>query len=147
MQQTTATNPSPYDTLTLMRDIVRDTQGVYALRVKGNGLIDARINDGDIVVMRRVSQVKNGALAAVWIKPLEQTTLRRWFDEGERVRLQPENPDYRALYYRPDEVEVQGLVIAVIRQASTTTVTTTTVKSKARGGTSSAHATAGLFDL
>ena len=115
---TLTNNSSPYDALELTRDIVRDTRGVYALRVRGDGFIDTLINDGDIVVLRRVTSAENGDMVAVWIKPLEVTTLKRWFDEGERIRLQPDNRDLAPLYYHPDEVEVQGKAIAVVRSVT-----------------------------
>ena len=108
-------SPNAYDSLELTRDIVRDTRGVYALRVKGTSMIDALINDGDIVIMRRVSSADNGDMVAVWIKSQEATTLKRFFDEGERVRLQPENRDMQPIFVNPDDVEIQGKVIAVIR--------------------------------
>lgn len=105
----------PEDTLELTRDIVRDTRGVYALRVKGTSMIDALINDGDIVILRRTASADNGDMVAAWIKSEQQTTLKRFFDEGERVRLQPENQTMDPIYVDPDDVEVQGKVIAVIR--------------------------------
>ncbi len=106
---------SAYDSLELTRDIVRDTRGVYALRVKGTSMIDALINDGDIVIMRRVTDAENGDMVAVWIKSQEATTLKRFYHEGHRVRLQPENRDMEPIYCDPTDVEVQGKVIAVIR--------------------------------
>jgi repressor LexA len=107
--------PSVYDSLELTRDIVRDTRGVYALRVKGTSMIDALINDGDIVIMRRVADAENGDMVAVWIKSQEATTLKRFYHEGARVRLQPENQSMEPIYVDPTDIEVQGKVIAVIR--------------------------------
>ncbi len=106
---------APEDSLELTRDIVRDTRGVYALRVKGTSMIDALINDGDIVILRRTSSADNGDMVAAWIKSEQQTTLKRFFDEGERIRLQPENQTMEPIYCDADDVEVQGKVIAVIR--------------------------------
>jgi repressor LexA len=107
--------PSVYDSLELTRDIVRDTRGVYALRVKGTSMIDALINDSDIVIMRRVTDAENGDMVAVWIKSQEATTLKRFYHEGQRVRLQPENRDMQPIYVDPTDIEIQGKVIAVIR--------------------------------
>lgn len=104
-----------YDSLELTRDIVRDTRGVYALRVKGTSMIDALINDGDIVILRRVTHAQNGDMVAVWIKSKEATTLKRFYQDGEQVRLQPENRDMQPIYVDPTDVEIQGKVIAVIR--------------------------------
>ena len=104
-----------YETLALTRDIVGDTGGVYALRVKGDGMIDALIADGDIVILRRVTECENGDMVAVYVKSLQVTTLKRWFADGARVRLQPENAAYPPLVVDRADCEVQGKVIAVIR--------------------------------
>jgi repressor LexA len=103
------------DMLELTREIVSDDSGVYALHVKGTSMIDALINDGDIVVLRQEPRVDNGDMVAVWIKSREETTLKRFYHEGRRVRLQPANPDMGPIYADSDDIEVQGKVIAVIR--------------------------------
>jgi repressor LexA len=104
------------DLIELTRDIVKDQRNVYALRVKGNSMIDALINDGDIVIMHHQEQVENGEMAAVWLTDRQETTLKRFYHEGKRVRLQPENRAMAPLYLNPQQVRVQGKVIAVIRQ-------------------------------
>lgn len=105
----------PEDRLELTRDIVRDTRGVYALRVKGTSMIDALINDGDIVILRHAETADNGEMVAAWIKSRQETTLKRFFDEGDQIRLQPENQAMAPIYVAPEDVEIQGKVIAVIR--------------------------------
>lgn len=105
----------PYESLILTRDIVSSTEGVYALRVKGDGMIDALIADGDIVILRRVTECENGDMVAVWVKSLQVTTLKRWYSDGARVRLQPENAAYPPLTLDRADCEVRGKVIAVIR--------------------------------
>jgi len=107
-----------HETIELTRDIVRDGEGLYALRVKGDSMIDALINDGDIVVMRHQQQAGNGEMVAVRLKDRDETTLKRFYREQGRVRLQPENPIMRPLYVHPANVEIQGKVVAVIRQMS-----------------------------
>jgi repressor LexA len=79
-------------------------------------MIDALINDGDIVLMRHQQRVENGELAAVWLRDEEETTLKRFYLEGNQVRLQPANPTMRAMYYPAEDVEVMGRVVCVIRQ-------------------------------
>ncbi len=103
-------------TIELTRDIVKDEEGIYALKVKGDSMIDALINDGDIVLMRHQERVENGELAAVWIRDQEETTLKRFYLEGKQVRLQPANPTMSAMYFPADNVEVMGKVLCVIRQ-------------------------------
>src|SRR5690606_3238667 len=97
-------------------DIVKDEKGIYALEVQGDSMIDALINDGDIVLMRHQERVENGELAAVWIRDQEETTLKRFYLEGKQVRVQPANPTMSAMYFPADNVEVMGKVLCVIRQ-------------------------------
>ncbi len=108
--------PIGYESIELTRDIVREQEGLYALQVKGESMIDALINDGDIVVMRHQKEAENGDLVAVWLKGEKETTLKRFYLEGERVRLQPANPTMEPIYVHPSDVEIQGKVIAVIRK-------------------------------
>jgi len=107
-----------HESIELTRDIVRDGEGLYALRVKGDSMVDALINDGDIVVMKHQQEAGNGEMVAVRLKDRDETTLKRFYQEQGRVRLQPANPTMGPLYVHPANVEVQGKVVAVIRQVS-----------------------------
>jgi len=109
---------SPFvgESVELTRDIVKEEEGIYALEVRGDSMIDALINDGDIVVMKHQQEANNGELVAVWLKDEKETTLKRFYHEGSRVRLQPANPTMAAIYVDASNVEVQGKVIVVIRQ-------------------------------
>ena len=104
------------DWIELTKDLVPDTQNIYALRVKGNSMIDALVNDGDLVILRRQESVENGQMAAVWLEEEGETTLKHFYLEGDRVRLKPANPTMQAWYVPADNVRVQGKVVAVIRQ-------------------------------
>lgn len=105
------------DTIELTRGILGDIRDLYALRVQGDSMIDALIHDGDIVIMRPTRQVENGEMAAVWLRDRGETTLKRVYWEGGRVRLQPANPTMSPIYIDdPRQVEIQGKVILVIRQ-------------------------------
>ncbi len=104
------------ETIELTRDILKDEEGIYALEVKGNSMIDALIHDGDIVIMKHQREAANGDLVAVWLKDRRETTLKRFYLEGNRVRLQPANPTMEPIYVHPSEVEIQGKVILVIRR-------------------------------
>lgn len=106
---------SDIDTLDITRDIVRNNRGVYALRVKGDAMIDALVADGDIVLLRRIDTAENGDMVAAYIKSQERTTLKIYYTDGERIRLQPRNGDRQPIIVSPDDVEIQGKVIAVIR--------------------------------
>jgi len=104
------------DTLEVSENLTRGRKGVYALKVKGSSMVDALINDGDIVLMQYVNVVENGEMAAVWLKAEKEATLKEVYVEPGRIRLQPANSQMRPIYAEPDNVEIQGKVIAVIRQ-------------------------------
>ena len=104
------------ETIEMPRDLIRKKKGVYALRVKGTSMIDALINDGDIVLMQHVSVVDNGEMAAVWLRAEKEVTLKKVYAEPGRVRLQPANSQMKPLRVAPGNVEIQGRVIAVVRQ-------------------------------
>jgi repressor LexA len=104
------------DTLEVPNDLLRGKENVYALKVKGLSMIDALINDGDIVLMQQASTVENGEMAAVWLKTEKKATLKKVFVSPDSVRLQPANSQMHPIFAKPDDVEVQGKVIAVIRQ-------------------------------
>jgi repressor LexA len=110
-------SPFGYDTtIELTRDIVKDANNTYALEVQGDSMVDALINDGDIVLMRHQERVENGELAAVWLRDQEETTLKRFYLEGSLVRLQPANPTMKPMFFPAQDVEVMGKVLCVIRQ-------------------------------
>ena len=104
------------DFLEVTADLTRGRQDIYALKVKGMSMIDALINDGDMVLMQYANTVDNGEMAAVWLKAEKEVTLKRIYMEPGRVRLQPANSQMQPLYADPENVEIQGRVIAVIRQ-------------------------------
>ena len=104
------------ETLEVTEDLTRGRKGVYALKVKGSSMVDALINDGDIVLMQHVNVVENGEMAAIWLKAEKEVTLKKVYREPGRIRLQPANSQMKPIYTEPDNVEIQGRVIAVIRQ-------------------------------
>jgi repressor LexA len=106
------------EVMEIPRELARDKDGVYALRVKGMSMVDALISDGDIVLMRYINVVENGEMAAVWLKAEKEATLKKVYIEPGRIRLQPANSQMQPIYVKPDNVEIQGKVIAVIRQVA-----------------------------
>ena len=109
----------PLDTVDVSRELVRGKEKVYALKVKGTSMIDALINDGDIVLMQQANTAENGEMVAAWLKKDGETTLKKLYRERNRIRLQPANVQMKPIYADPKNVEVQGKVIGVIRQLST----------------------------
>ena len=104
------------ETLEVATEMTRGKSGVYALKVKGTSMIDALIDDGDIVLMQQTSVADNSEMVAVWLKSESETTLKRFYKEPGRVRLQPANVQLSPIYANPDNVEIQGRVIGVIRR-------------------------------
>ena len=104
------------ETLEVAGDLIRGREGVYALKVKGWSMVDALINDGDTILMQYVNVVENGEMAAIWLKAEKEATLKKFYGEPGRIRLQPANSHMQPIYAEPDNVEIQGRVIAVIRQ-------------------------------
>lgn len=109
---------SAADTIMVSEDLTRNRKGIYALKVRGSSMVDALIGDGDIVLMQHVSKVENGEMAAVWLKAEKEVTLKAVYLEPDCIRLQPANSEMQAILVEPDNVEIQGRVIAVIRQVS-----------------------------
>jgi repressor LexA len=104
------------EVIELTRELLpMDPKNVFALQVRGNSMVDAMIGDGDIVVMQQRHKADNGDLVAVWLKDREETTLKRFYLEKGKVRLQPANPTMQPIFADPRNVEVQGRVVLVIR--------------------------------
>lgn len=106
------------DAIELTRELIpSNAEGLFALEVQGDSMIDAMINDGDIVVMKHEPEWRNGDMVAVWLKDKEETTLKHIYREGDRIRLQPANPTMDPIYVEnPEHLQVQGKVLLVIRQ-------------------------------
>jgi repressor LexA len=105
----------PLDSVDVSSDLPGSEENVFALRVKGTSMIDALINDGDVVLMRQASSAEAGDMVAAWLKGEGETSLKRFYPEQDRIRLQPANSQMEPIYADPNDVEVQGKVVGVIR--------------------------------
>jgi repressor LexA len=103
------------ETVTVTEDMVRGRENVFALRVKGKSMIDDLIDDGDIVFLEPARHAANGDRVAVWLKDRGEVTLKRFYAEGGRVRLQPANSTMEPIYTTPENVEIQGKFISSFR--------------------------------
>lgn len=92
-----------------------DPSQVFALRVKGDSMIDAMIQNGDIVIFRKQVTANDGDMVAVWLDERGETTLKYFHPEGPRIRLQPAHPTMQPIYVPADHCQVQGRVLSVIR--------------------------------
>lgn len=93
------------------------SSNLFALEVSGDSMIDAMVNDGDVVIMKPAQEAHNGEMVAVWLEGKDETTLKYFYKEGDRVRLQPANPTMKPIYVDdPRNVRIQGKVVMVVRQ-------------------------------
>lgn len=116
--------PNPEDTSLSEREMVdvppevapNKLDNVYALKVRGHSMIDALIDDGDIVLMQYRETAENGQMVAVrLVNDDNAVTLKKFYHEGDRIRLQPANVTMEPIYVAPDNVAIQGRVVGVLR--------------------------------
>lgn len=105
-----------FDTIEVSPDLTRRYGALFALSVKGTSMIDALIDDGDIVVIQPSQHANNGDMVVAWLKTNEEATLKKFYLEGDQVRLQPANSQMEPIYCSAADVEVKGKVVSVIRK-------------------------------
>jgi repressor LexA len=105
-----------FDAIEVSPDLQRRHGRLYGLMVRGTSMIDALIDDGDVVVFKPGPQAANGEMVVAWLKDQEEATLKKFYLEGDRVRLQPANSQMEPIYSPASNVEVHGKVVAVIRK-------------------------------
>ena len=104
------------DTLDLAVDVVGRSEGVYALRVQGDSMIDALVDSGDLVILSAQNTANNGDMVAAWLLGPGGDDPQVLLPEGNQVRLQPANESYEPIIVPADQVEIQGKVIAIVRR-------------------------------
>ncbi|MCD6358545.1 MAG: repressor LexA [Dehalococcoidia bacterium] len=104
------------DTMQLPRELTGDRENIYILKVKGNSMVDALIGDGDFVLMQQAQTADDGDMVAVWLKDRGEVTLKKFYREGKRIRLQPSNGQMSPICVDAKGVEIQGRVVCVIRK-------------------------------
>lgn len=93
---------------------------LFALEVQGESMIDAMVNDGDIIIMKRTQEANNGEMVAIWLDDRNETTLKYFYREKDRIRLQPANPTMKPIYIdRSRPLSIRGKVVMIIRQVRT----------------------------
>jgi len=111
-------NEKEYDAVDIARSLLSAKEkgnDLYALEVKGDSMIDAMINDGDIVVMKPAVEARNGEMVAVRVN--DEYTLKYFYKEKDRYRLQPANPTMKPIFLKKTEQpEINGKVVIVIRK-------------------------------
>ena len=105
-----------FDTVEVATELQRRHGRLYGLAVKGTSMIDALIDDGDVVVIKPAQQAEPGEMVVAWLKDEEEATLKRYYPEGKRVRLQPANSQMEPIYCDASNLEIRGKVVEVIRK-------------------------------
>ena len=98
-----------------LADLVPPTGDVYVLRVSGESMIEDAICNEDLVLVERRQEARNGE-TVVAVLPEEEATLKRFYLEGDQVRLQPANSTMQPIYAPASDVEIRGVVIGVVRK-------------------------------
>jgi repressor LexA len=87
----------------------------FALEVKGDSMIDAGINDGDIIICKRCDTAENGDIVVALVER-EEATLKRLRKKGASIALEAANPNYETRIFGPDQVDIQGRLVGLIRR-------------------------------
>ena len=110
-------NIIPYESIEVPSKLVQGLNNVFALSVKGTSMIDALIDDGDIILLQQAETADEGEMVAIWLESESETTLKRIYHDSGKIRLQPANRQIKPFYYDPHDVKVQGKVVGVIRKS------------------------------
>lgn len=87
----------------------------FALEIEGESMIEAGILDGDIVVIKKANTARNNQIVVALVDQ-EEATLKRIYKSGQTIELIPENKDFETKEYGPDRVEVQGILVGLVRK-------------------------------
>jgi len=116
--------PDPEDTSSSDREMVdvaadmlpeNKLKDTYALRVRGQSMIDALIDDGDIVLVRYQQTAENGNMVVARLVEENAVTLKKFYHEGDQIRLQPANSTLQPIYISPENIHIHGRVVGVLR--------------------------------
>jgi repressor LexA len=110
-----STQENTEDWVELPDGMLKGRGPLFALRVKGDSMVDASVLHGDIVIIRHQETANDGEMVAAWIEGDDETTLKFLYREGRNVRLQPANPAYAPIMRPADKVQIKGRVVSVIR--------------------------------
>ncbi len=104
------------ETVTVPEDMVAGSlAGHYVLRVRGDSMVEEGIRDGDYVIVQSRQTAHNGEMVIALVDG-ENATMKKYYREGGRIRLQPANAALEAMWFAEERVQVQGIVVGVIRK-------------------------------
>jgi len=104
------------ETVSVPEDFVRRAGNHYALRVRGQSMIDDQIRDGDFVVVHDRTTANNGDMVIAMLEGSSATVKRYYRERDGRIRLQPSNDQMAPIYVREDQMQVRGIVVGVLRK-------------------------------
>jgi repressor LexA len=107
---------SQEEVLELTYGLVTSDNNLYALKVEGDTIVDVQSKHGDVVILQHQTFAQNGEMVAVRLPTGDQAKLKRYYRENGHVRLESANAILETMFINPDAVEIQGKVIALIRQ-------------------------------
>ena len=108
-------NDADFDKVDLPPFLTKGRDNVFALKVKGESMIDALVGDGDLVLLEPITQPQNGDMVAAWLEDREEATLKHFYLEGDQVRLVPANSQMTPITVAATNVSVKGRVVGVVR--------------------------------
>jgi repressor LexA len=104
--------------LSVPADLVRNADETFVLRVRGDSMIEEGIQEGDFIICERRKTARAGQVVVALVNGYE-TTVKYFHPEGDSVRLQPANPYMAPIYVKARDVEIQGVVIGLVRKYNT----------------------------
>ena len=104
------------ETLAVPPDMVRRQKDNYVLRVEGNSMIDEQIRDGDYIVVQAQDNAEDGQMVVALVAGESATVKKLYREPGDRIRLQPANPTMAPIIEEAHNVQIQGVVVGVIRK-------------------------------
>lgn len=106
-----------YETVSIPQDMMREGR-MFALRVRGDSMIEEQIRDNDLIILQSQQTAENGQTVVALIDGSD-ATVKRFYGNQNQVRLEPANPSYQPIVIKPPErVQIQGVVVGVIRKYS-----------------------------
>ena len=105
-----------FESIEVAPDLPKRHGRLFALEVQGQSMIDALIDDGDVVVIKPSHLAEPGEMVVAWLKDEEEATLKKFYPEGDQVRLQPANSSMDPIYCSAENVEIRGKLVSVIRK-------------------------------
>ena len=103
------------ESISVPESLVSGRRDTYVLRVRGESMIDEQIRDGDWVVVEDRKSADNGEMVIALVEG-QDVTLKKFYRESGRIRLQPANAAMQPIYVDPDGVQIQGVVVGVMRK-------------------------------